>query len=81
MDRDNRAERTGEVLSGDCRCAAVTGRKPDRGDPLPITVGDVITEPHVIGKYDGASDGDAFLCANFRADRVRQISALWCCRN
>src|SRR5690606_8339763 len=36
-------------------------------------VSDEFIVPAVIGDYRGARDGDAVLCFNFRADRVRQI--------
>ncbi|MBU6448729.1 MAG: 2,3-bisphosphoglycerate-independent phosphoglycerate mutase [Rhodospirillales bacterium] len=34
---------------------------------------DEFIEPAVIGDYDGVKDGDGVICANFRADRVREI--------
>lgn len=37
-------------------------------------VNDEFVVPCVIGDYQGASDGDAFLMANFRADRAREIT-------
>ena len=75
MDRDNRAERTEKSYR------AIVDARGNRAESLiegirrayAANVGDEFIEPHVIGKYDGARDGDAFLCANFRADRVRQI--------
>ncbi|MGE3479771.1 MAG: 2,3-bisphosphoglycerate-independent phosphoglycerate mutase, partial [Dongiaceae bacterium] len=36
---------------------------------------DEFIKPAVIGGYEGMVDGDGILCANFRADRVRQILA------
>ena len=36
---------------------------------------DEFIPPTVIGDYDGMKDGDGLVVANFRADRVRQISA------
>jgi len=36
---------------------------------------DEFVEPAVIGDYAGMRDGDALLCFNFRADRVREIFA------
>ena len=32
----------------------------------------------ILGDYAGASDGDALICINFRADRVRQMLAALC---
>jgi 2,3-bisphosphoglycerate-independent phosphoglycerate mutase len=37
--------------------------------------GDEFVLPTAIGDYAGMSDGDGVLCANFRADRVREILA------
>ncbi len=37
-------------------------------------VNDEFVVPCVIGDYKGADDGDAFLMANFRADRAREIT-------
>ena len=34
---------------------------------------DEFINPCVIGDYAGIKDGDALLCVNFRADRVREI--------
>ena len=36
---------------------------------------DEFVPPTVIGDYRGMKDGDAILCFNFRADRVREILA------
>ena len=36
-------------------------------------VTDEFIKPVVLGNYAGMKDGDAVLCANFRADRVREI--------
>jgi 2,3-bisphosphoglycerate-independent phosphoglycerate mutase len=36
-------------------------------------VNDEFIKPTVIGDYTGMKDGDGILCANFRADRVREI--------
>lgn len=37
-------------------------------------VNDEFVIPCVLGNYQGAEDGDAFLMANFRADRAREIT-------
>jgi 2,3-bisphosphoglycerate-independent phosphoglycerate mutase len=37
------------------------------------SVTDEFIKPAVIGNYAGVKDGDAILCFNFRADRVREI--------
>ena len=75
MDRDNRFERTEKAWR------AIVDADAPRVDDLVQGVlqsheagtGDEFIEPRVIGDYAGAENGDAFLCANFRADRVRQI--------
>jgi 2,3-bisphosphoglycerate-independent phosphoglycerate mutase len=75
MDRDNRWERV--QLAYD---AMVLGKGNASADPL-VTVresyaadkNDEFILPTVMDGYAGMRDGDAFLMANFRADRARQI--------
>lgn len=79
MDRDKRWDRTQKWY-----LAAVKGRGPEAADPLDVIrraydrdVTDEFIEPHVIVR-DGRPvapmrDGDALICFNFRADRMRQI--------
>jgi len=79
MDRDKRWDRTEKWYK-----AAVKGLGPQATNPLEIiraayerNVTDEFIEPHVILK-DGRPvapmrDGDALICFNFRADRMRQI--------
>ena len=79
MDRDKRWERTERWYR-----AAVEGEAPQASDPLTVIresydrgVTDEFVEPRVIAR-DGAplakmQDGDAVICFNFRADRMRQI--------
>lgn len=75
MDRDKRWERVsqaydlivegkGTAFAGahDAITAAYTAQKTDEFSP-----------PAVIRDYAGVADGDALLCFNFRADRVREI--------
>lgn len=77
MDRDQRWERTqlaydlivdgigdrfGEYLTG-----LVTNYAIDKNDEF--------VEPIALTDYTGMHDGDALICCNFRADRVRQILA------
>ncbi|MDX7953854.1 2,3-bisphosphoglycerate-independent phosphoglycerate mutase [Lichenihabitans sp. Uapishka_5] len=76
MDRDNRWERVAKAY--DC---IVAGQGAAGRDPLAVvrqtygagTGGDEFVEPTVIGSYDGMRDGDALICFNFRADRVREF--------
>jgi 2,3-bisphosphoglycerate-independent phosphoglycerate mutase len=79
MDRDKRWDRTEKWYN-----AAVRGTGPDASDPLDVIhaayerdVTDEFIEPRVIAR-DGRPvapmrDGDALICFNFRADRMRQI--------
>ena len=79
MDRDKRWDRTEKWYK-----AAVKGLGPQASGPLDViraaydrNVTDEFIEPHVIVK-DGRPvapmrDGDALICFNFRADRMRQI--------
>jgi 2,3-bisphosphoglycerate-independent phosphoglycerate mutase len=79
MDRDKRWDRTERWYR-----AAVEGEAPQASDPLTVIresydrdVTDEFVEPRVIAR-DGApvakmQDGDAVICFNFRADRMRQI--------
>jgi 2,3-bisphosphoglycerate-independent phosphoglycerate mutase len=79
MDRDKRWDRTEKWY-----LAAVKGRGPQATNPLEVIRGaydrnvtDEFIEPHVIVR-DGRPlapmrDGDALICFNFRADRMRQI--------
>jgi 2,3-bisphosphoglycerate-independent phosphoglycerate mutase len=79
MDRDKRWDRTEKWY-----LAAVKGLGPHARDPLEVIrssyergVTDEFIEPHVIVKHERAvapmRDGDALICFNFRADRMRQI--------
>ncbi len=75
MDRDNRWERVAQAYDlivdakgmafADAAAAIAAGYAAGKTDEfLPAAV---------IGDYAGARDGDAILCFNFRADRVREI--------
>jgi 2,3-bisphosphoglycerate-independent phosphoglycerate mutase len=75
MDRDKRWERVERAWQAVARALA-----PRAADALAAVrasyaagIGDEFVEPRVIGAYGGMRDGDAVLCANFRADRVREI--------
>ena len=77
MDRDKRWDRVSKAY------AAMVDAEGDRfDDPLAaIQAGytqgkhDEFIPPSIIGNYQGMRDGDAILCFNFRADRVREILA------
>ena len=75
MDRDNRWERVSKAYN-----AIVAGEGPRFADAQAAIadayankITDEFIVPAVIGDYSGMKDGDAVLCFNFRADRVREI--------
>ncbi len=75
MDRDRRWERTERawqtIVSGEgdvCESALATIKRAHAADTT-----DEFVEPAILDGYAGIKDGDGVLCANFRADRVRQI--------
>lgn len=75
MDRDKRWERVQQAYE---LMALAKGHKfPTASAAIEASYGEDITDefikPCVIGDYTGMKDGDALLCANFRADRVREI--------
>ena len=75
MDRDKRWERVQQAYE---LLASAKGQTfPSAKAAVEASYGEKITDefikPAVIGDYAGMKDGDAILCANFRADRVREI--------
>jgi len=77
LDRDKRWDRV--VQAHD---AMLDGKAERFGDPVDAVKAayaqgkfDEFVPPAVIGDYAGMRDGDAILCFNFRADRVREILA------
>jgi 2,3-bisphosphoglycerate-independent phosphoglycerate mutase len=75
MDRDNRWDRVEKAWR-----AIVPAEAPRVAAPMQAVrdahardVTDEFVPPAVVGDYAGMADGDAVLCFNFRADRVRQI--------
>ncbi len=77
MDRDNRWARVEKAWR-----AMALGEGPsfaDAASAMDAAYGGDVTDefvvPAVIGAYRGMADGDALLCFNFRADRVREILA------
>ena len=77
MDRDNRWERVSKayeaMVSGGGRAFA------SAGEAIAAAYADDVTDefilPASIGGYTGMKAGDALICFNFRADRVREILA------
>jgi 2,3-bisphosphoglycerate-independent phosphoglycerate mutase len=78
MDRDRRWDRVEKAYH---TIVSATGpRKPTPqeaiADSYRLDVGDEFVVPTVIGDYRGMKDGDAFVFANFRADRARELSTV-----
>ncbi len=75
MDRDKRWDRVAKAYN--VLVSAEGSRFPDPvaavRDAYVHKVFDEFVVPAVIGDYRGMHDGDAILCFNFRADRVREI--------
>jgi len=75
MDRDKRWDRVEQAYralaaadgahAADAQAAIEQSYREDKGDEF--------VAPTVVGDYAGMKDGDGLVCANFRADRVRQI--------
>ncbi len=78
MDRDKRWDRVAKAYAvmadGDGRaCAPMFSRAIAQSYAKKKT--DEFVPPTALGDYRGMKDGDGVLCANFRADRVREILA------
>ncbi len=77
MDRDNRWERVRRAFE-----TIVHGAGPGFADAASALddayvreVTDEFIIPCTIGRYQGVAEGDALLCFNFRADRIRELLA------
>ena len=77
MDRDNRWDRVARAYRAIAEADAPRAASPAEAVQQAYAAGktDEFVEPAVIAGYAGMRDGDALLCANFRADRVREIFA------
>jgi 2,3-bisphosphoglycerate-independent phosphoglycerate mutase len=75
MDRDKRWERVQQAyeLLVDAKGEHFATAAEAIAASYTAKVTDEFIKPAVIGGYAGMKDGDAVLCANFRADRVREI--------
>ncbi len=77
MDRDQRWERVEKsyrlIVEGEGERFATADAAIAASYAAEVT--DEFAKPAAIGAYQGAADGDALLCFNFRADRVREILA------
>lgn len=75
MDRDRRWERTARAVAAIVDASAPRWNNWREALAQAYSKGqtDEFVEPCVIGSYSGMKDGDVVICANFRADRVRQL--------
>lgn len=75
MDRDRRWERTRRAWDAMVEAGAppVADAGTAMAESYAADTGDEFVEPRVVEGFEGMRDGDALLCVNFRADRVRQI--------
>jgi 2,3-bisphosphoglycerate-independent phosphoglycerate mutase len=75
MDRDKRWERVAQAyqVHVDGGAAGAADALTAIEDSYRAGVTDEFVRPIAIGDYAGMRDGDGLVCANFRADRVRQI--------
>jgi 2,3-bisphosphoglycerate-independent phosphoglycerate mutase len=77
MDRDQRWDRVEKAYRAMVAAAGERAADADAAvrQAYAAGTGDEFVLPTVIGGYTGMRDGDGVLCANFRADRVRELLA------
>jgi 2,3-bisphosphoglycerate-independent phosphoglycerate mutase len=77
MDRDKRWDRVSQTYAAICDAEGARAATPEAAIQAAYAAGkfDEFVPASVIGDYAGMQDGDAILCFNFRADRVREILA------
>ncbi|HYZ22083.1 MAG TPA: 2,3-bisphosphoglycerate-independent phosphoglycerate mutase [Rhodopila sp.] len=75
MDRDKRWDRVAQAYNAIAEAQGTRHLTPAAAIEVAYAAGkfDEFIPPAVIGDYKGMKDGDAILCFNFRADRVREI--------
>src|SRR6266403_1365118 len=75
MDRDKRWDRVAKAYHAivDAEGAHFADARAVIADAYANEISDEFVLPAVVGGYRGMRDGDAVLCFNFRADRVREI--------
>ena len=75
LDRDNRWERVGRAFA--VMAHAEGARFASAAEAIEAAYASDVTDefipPAAIGDYAGMADGDALLCFNFRADRIREL--------
>jgi 2,3-bisphosphoglycerate-independent phosphoglycerate mutase len=76
MDRDRRWDRVAKAYAAIVSAEGPRSANADAviAESYQKDVGDEFVIPTVIGDYHGMKDGDAFVFANFRADRARELS-------
>ncbi len=77
MDRDKRWDRVAQAYNAMAEAEGAHHPTPEAAIEAAYDAGkfDEFVPASVIGDYQGMQDGDAVLCFNFRADRVREILA------
>jgi 2,3-bisphosphoglycerate-independent phosphoglycerate mutase len=77
MDRDKRWDRVAQAYAAIADAEGAHVPTPEAAIQAAYAAGkfDEFVPASVIGDYTGMQDGDAILCFNFRADRVREILA------
>ena len=77
MDRDKRWDRVSQAYAAIAEAEGARAASPQDALDAAYAAGkfDEFVPATVIGDYAGMKDGDAILCFNFRADRVREILA------
>jgi 2,3-bisphosphoglycerate-independent phosphoglycerate mutase len=75
MDRDKRWDRVAKAYGAIVQAEGshVPDAKSAIAEAYARDVSDEFVPPAIVGSYQGMRDGDAVLCFNFRADRVREI--------
>jgi 2,3-bisphosphoglycerate-independent phosphoglycerate mutase len=83
MDRDKRWDRTEKAFQAivNAKGEKFTDVNAAVTNSYDAGVNDEFIVPMVDANYNGIQDGDAIVMANFRADRVRQISHAFCDAN
>ncbi|GFE49250.1 2,3-bisphosphoglycerate-independent phosphoglycerate mutase [Roseobacter cerasinus] len=77
MDRDNRWDRVAKAYAATVRAEGATAADAQAAVAEAYARGetDEFIQATVLDGYDGAKNGDAVFCLNFRADRAREIMA------
>ena len=77
LDRDKRWDRVSQAYNAIAEANGPRAANPAEAIQAAYAAGkfDEFIPPTVVGDYRGMKDGDAILCFNFRADRVREILA------